>query len=692
MPQKCRFGKEAAIPLLLYLFLSLFSSRIILLSNGTLGFFHDWFIGPFPEMISKYAYNGMQLYDMNLGNKMYPSDWLFRVSVIPFAFLGGETISKVMLVLFMTLSGLSMFSFGRAILKLGYYWSLIAGLIYFFSPIIFTRLVAGHIYYIIGYALTPFLLLSFCKAQAGEKKLQYAVASGLLFGLIGVQIQFFIMAFMILTILVLVNYKKLKNGLSSLTLTIIIGSLLHLPWILPLVLTSSTTITSVGQTFLSYHEIIASPTLLESIRVIGYNIQPYSYINLVAQNIIPGWILTAAFLMPIVATIALIRKKDKYTIGFGLVLIIGIFLSKGISPPSEGVFILLFKYTPLVIFRELWHIAFLVFISYTILTSVSLHEITRVRRARIHHIRAYGLATLLAAIIMVSNGYPLLLGNFAGYMQTYSLNEDYNNLYQTLQKDNAQYRILWLPSIAPMKYDNKSLFGVDPLIQYSPKPTFDQLIMPESPISRLNMFLTSTINENKTQQFGNVISPFATQYVIQRNDFTTEYPIYVPLGFYPDLSREWEPNATNDFIGNQQDLQRKNETSEFKFYQNMNPSEFVYAPAIIMYGTGDLSTLTHLARLSNLTDIAYLTEATQFTTNSPIFLSKNDEFDLIPILAGEKTDPGNYATETDAQKGWIDSKDWFWYNYLFASTINKGAFSKKNQRSTKPTNRNERPF
>jgi len=289
---------------------------------------------------------------MNFGNKIYPSDWLFRVFLIPFSFLGGESISKEMLVFFFVLSGFSMFCFGRKTLKLNYYWSLIAGLVYIFSPIVFTRLVAGHIYYMIGYALMPFLLITFCKAKEAEKKqFQYAVASGLLFGLVGIQLQFLVMAFIILIILVLINYKKLKNGLLSLTFTAIIGSLLHLPWILPLALTPPIGVTSIGQTFLSYPEITTSPTLLESIRIIGYKIQPYSYTNLVAQGIIPPWILITDFLMPIIVTIAIIRKRDKYTIGFGLILIIGIFLLKGPNPPFANIFILLFRYTPLVIFR-----------------------------------------------------------------------------------------------------------------------------------------------------------------------------------------------------------------------------------------------------------------------------------------------------------------------------------------------------
>ncbi|MDH5266303.1 MAG: hypothetical protein OEW62_01340 [Candidatus Bathyarchaeota archaeon] len=658
-------------------------ARGILSSSGTVGLFHDWSIGPFPEMIAKYSYDGLQLYDANLGNKVYPSDWLFRILLVPFAFLGGEIVSKGMLIFFITLSGFFMFYFGKT-LKLSYFSSLIGGLIYVFSPIVFTKAVAGYVYYLLGYALTPFLLVVFFKAQRNkEKRLTYSIISGLIFGLIGTQIQFFIMGFTILLTLVLIDYRNLKNGLIVLTSTTVIGSVLHFPWILPLILTPSTTSPST-QTFLAYHEITSCSTILESIRVVGYKIQPYSYTQLISQGIVPSWIFYTNFLMPIIASLALLLKRNRYTIGFGAMVGLGVFLLKGINPPLEDLFIVAFQYTPLVIFRELWHVAFLAFFSYTILTSICLHEITKRTKLKTGHIRNYALAVGLAVIIVVSNGYPLFLGNFAGYIQTYSLSEDYRNLFQSFQKDQNQYRVLWLPAIMPMKYDNKSLFGVDPLISFSPKPTFPQHIIPQYPLSTLTMFLVSTIQENKTQQFGNIISPFATKYIILRNDFSSKYPFYVPLGLYPGLREKWEPNVTSNFIRNQQDLQLKDETPSFRLYQNTNPSDFIYMPTTIIYGTKDLSTLVNLAKISNLSDIIYLTDITQLETRNPLFLVKDDGFDLIPIITGVKIDPGNYATELDAEKGWINSKYWFWYNYLFASTINNGAFSKTESQLTIP--------
>ncbi len=649
-----------------------FVTRNIMVSSGTIGLYHDWPVGPFPELNAKYSFDGLQLYDLTIGNKIYPSDWMFRILLVPFAFFGGEIISKGLLLFFITLSGFSMFYFGRTI-KLSYLSSLLAGLIFLFSPIIFTRAIAGHIYYLLGYSLAPLLLVAFIKAQKDVKnRLKFSIVAGFIFAIMGTQIQFFVMGFLILLPLILFDLKKLKSNSVILMLTLTIGFLMHLPWILPLMLTTVSASIST-QFFLAYHEIISSPTLLESIRVIGYATQPYSYTQLVTQGIMPQWLFYTNFLMPIMAFFVLMVKRNKYTIGFSAIAILGIFLSKGINPPFENIFILAFQYTPLIIFREIWHIAFLVFFSYTILISIFFDEVTKKIGKRSNQFKSFVLALIL--IIIVSNGYPLLLGNFAGYMQTYSFDEDYKSLVQSFQNDENPYRLLWLPSLAPIKYDSKTLAGVDPLISYSSKPTFPQHINPSNPFSRLVMFLTSTIHENKTQQFGNLISPYATEYVISRNDFETQYPFYVPLGLYPELTEMWKTNVEKDFVAIQNDLKLENETANFSLYQNTNPANFVYSPTTIIYGTKDLSTLNQLAKVTNLTNIAYLTDLTALETDTPIFIVK-DGSDLTSIITGTKIDPGNYATEIDAKIGWINSKNWFWYNYLFASTINNGAFSK----------------
>jgi hypothetical protein len=57
------------IALLAYFVISLIVLGEILLSPGTIGFFHDWFIGPYYEMNELWAKSGLYKWDSIIGNK-----------------------------------------------------------------------------------------------------------------------------------------------------------------------------------------------------------------------------------------------------------------------------------------------------------------------------------------------------------------------------------------------------------------------------------------------------------------------------------------------------------------------------------------------------------------------------------------------------------------------------------------------
>ena len=158
--------------------------QAIIMSPGTIGFFHDWFIGQYPEMNHYWASNGLYVWDSQLGNKVYGTDWIFRLSIIPLSFLGGEILSKGLIILIVTMSGFGVFCLGRQ-LKLGPYAAFAAGAFYVFSPVIYTRMVAGHLYYLIAYFLSPLILWSFLKGKENNN-LKYFVISALLLSLAGI--------------------------------------------------------------------------------------------------------------------------------------------------------------------------------------------------------------------------------------------------------------------------------------------------------------------------------------------------------------------------------------------------------------------------------------------------------------------------------------------------------------------------
>ena len=113
----------------------------------------------------------------------------------------------------MTLSGFGAFCLGRR-LKLSWYASFAAGILYIFSPIIFTRIVAGHLYYLIAYFLTPLILSNFLQGKEENNK-KYFIIAGLLLSFAVIQIQFLVMVFVILLIFTrLLTLNELRKVLS----------------------------------------------------------------------------------------------------------------------------------------------------------------------------------------------------------------------------------------------------------------------------------------------------------------------------------------------------------------------------------------------------------------------------------------------------------------------------------------------
>ena len=229
------------IALVGYFIISLLVLGGILLSPGTIGFFHDWFIGPYDEMNQLFANNGVYLWDPQIGNKVYGTDWILRLSLIPLPFLGGELLSKALLLMIMTLAGFGAFCLGRR-LKLSPYVSFMAGILYIFSPIIFTRTVAGHIYYLVAYSLSPLILDMFLRGKE-EQRNRYFIIAGLILSFAIIQIQFLVMVLLILLIFSLIDLKQIKKSMIGLFIVVSVCFLINLsPILFPQLLFKSTEI------------------------------------------------------------------------------------------------------------------------------------------------------------------------------------------------------------------------------------------------------------------------------------------------------------------------------------------------------------------------------------------------------------------------------------------------------------------
>ena len=328
-----------------YFIIALLVLSGILSSPGTIGFFHDWFIGPYHEMNETLASEGLYVWNSQEGNKVYGTDWIFRLTLLPLPFLGGEILSKGLLILIITMSGFGAFCLGRR-LKLNSYLSFAAGILYIFSPIIFTRIMAGHLYYLIAYFLSPLILANFLKGKE-ENSNRYFIIAGLLLSFAVIQVQFLVLALVTLLIFTLLDFTQIKKGVVGLTIiTSITFLIIFSPILLPQLLVKGLELPFNADKLLSYHSLVSASDLEKSFRILGYEDQPYSYLNLgtpselFASNagIIPSWIFYLDFLIPIIGFSVLLFRKDKYTISFAIISAIGIFLLKGLNPPFPGVF------------------------------------------------------------------------------------------------------------------------------------------------------------------------------------------------------------------------------------------------------------------------------------------------------------------------------------------------------------------
>ena len=110
---------------------------------------------------------------------------------------------------------------------------------------------------------------------------------------------------------------------------------------------------------LSYHGLTKASDLADSFRMLGYENQPYSYLNLGTsadlfesnKGIIPDWIFYLDFVLPVAGFSVLLFRRDRYTLSFAIIAIVGLFLLKGLNVPFPSIFGILFL-KGLFIFRE----------------------------------------------------------------------------------------------------------------------------------------------------------------------------------------------------------------------------------------------------------------------------------------------------------------------------------------------------
>lgn len=676
---------------LVYLIIARFVAGSILFSDGTVGLFHDWYIGPFPEMMNQYTTDGFFVWNSQTGNIPYAVDWIIRIISIPFSFLGGEIYSKALIIITISLSGFTTFYLGRTV-GLNPFISFIAGVLYIFSPIVFTRIIAGYMYYLIGYALAPAILAMFLKGYDDQGKKTMFIVAGLLTAVAIIQLQFLIMILVVLFVFVLVKYERIRTGLAGISIVFAVSFFVTLfPVILSQVMISSSVDIgkfNPGEIYGELEELPVASNLKDSFRMLGYGLHPYSYLNLGTpfdyvnfyNEIIPHWVFYANFIIPIASFSTLLFRRDKFAISFAILALIGLFILKGPNPPFSEFFE---KFFPLglFIFREVWHSVFLYGLAVTFLVAFLLNRVSTVGLKKIQNqsmksILKYSAITFIVILMLVSNGYPMFTGDFAGYVQTFTLSSEDESIY-TRYSFNDSFNTLILPMFTPLRYDGNRLSGIDPIVTYSPNMIFP----PDSaigdirhPTSGVSLWISSLMTNNKTDHFGNLLSGFGIRYVILRGNVESQFLDFIPQGQNTQVREKWNSFDVESFLDQQTDLMKVENLPDYKVYKNINNSTKMFSPRLLIGGLTNFDYLMHISQILPLSEAGVYGPTANIQNLSSLLLASEDELKFpqdtfIPL--------GQFVRTEDPERGWVSNLDSFTHHHFLPSRINSGIFAVK---------------
>ncbi|MFA5406142.1 MAG: hypothetical protein WC307_02185 [Candidatus Nanoarchaeia archaeon] len=631
----------------LFAIISILVTWRILAANGAIGYRHDWSIPQFGEMITKGSENLFYVWnERDLGTTWdYQSVFFFYagLGLLSSIGLGGVFLTRMLIVAFVFCSAYFMFLLSRHVLK-NNKAGILSGLLYALNPIVFNRVVAGHITYLFSYMLAPLLFLSFIKSKDNKTNL---ILSIILITFTVTQLQFFIMVplLMICYSIFMRDKKLFFNSLvisASLLLT-------HSFWLMPILLnfgTSSSTInysTSIDIITRNAPPFFAVPLL------IGAKYFVDAIWNWLLIPVIGGGALILILLLPN------IKSKDKQIWFFIITTAIGLFLSKGPNPPFGEAFLNI----PLIgLFRESQHLLFIPAFCYALLLGSS-YNLLKSKR-------------ILFPIAIILFALPLFSGNFMGQLQDYQWSNGYGEITNSLINDPSDYRVLYFPLDQPISMTGLDYAGIDPMITYSPKSSLNQVISVESDSNRVTAFLSNLIRSESDSNLSSLLRLLNIKYVISRDDFISEFGNYsIYARNYPEVVSSFGLSKT-DYLKSQLNETKitMNSYNNIKVFEVNNSLPVIYA--------AEHSSLVD-SNINNLLDYNCSKPAIFFAIQQDdsalvnLVDEINDNTFDSELINSTKLKPSEFITTSNASNGWARLFDysfgWWWYNVVYTSGI-----------------------
>ncbi len=701
-------------PYFLFLSLIMIALRKILFTPGIIGFTWDWDIPPFPGQIltkmQMFFYAWLDIPTLGMTAKI-TSPFYYWLLVAPFGFFGGAVLVKVALVFLLLLAGISMLVLCR---RLGFnlYLSLIPSVFYMFSPVMYSRIIAGHPPIAFGYALLPlfatFLLKSFDYHRFRQI---HIILAGILFSLVSGHPMLMGCVFVVLSLFSLIEFFSTDKKLYvfRVFLTILgIFVLLHSFWLIPFAIKyiQGEQIAHGGMTYaLGKISLQAeSPLMMAYLR--SCSIPPIDSLRLLARQgmdvefVFPTkgmppflWALVS-FSIPVLVFFTLFLKRkerDKRYFSFILLALLGITLVSGVKTPIGSFIYYQILYRLGWVFAEFsnanrWNP--LIALAYAPLLGYFFQWAFRkpLRKGII-------ILSLIAVSLYL---YPFWSGNLSRRVlpgsQPHSLlvteiNPQDKEVYDFLKNDPEDFRVSYLPP-AGLSYVGVPKLSYEWTSLYSPKPEFMAHSYAGEPFSQ---FCVTTLFQRrlKSQYLGKLLGLASVKYIV--------FPKYDVYYLYQPIDRlefaglreaaYLSENRLENTLKFQKDILKSAKLKHLdtiELFENENWLPHIYPLSDLALASGDFSTLVSASFLPSLkfdqTGLIFSSPLTkeenqewQPLVNRYVFYNNNYLDFLLPFLPEQyKIYPGYFVPgETDANMGWVNLGFWWYYDWHHSTSLVK---------------------
>jgi hypothetical protein len=313
-------------------------------------------------------------------------------------------------------------------------------LVYLANTYIILLIDGGQIFIALAYAGLP---LGFYYFRCYLKEKRYFVLWK--FSSLAVLISFFDPRVVIFLILLCFLEALFENSIKYFLKTLFVAVLaivgIHMYWILPALIhpDSFSSVPGVGISA----EVLNFVTIGHSLNLF----QPHWHKNVFGKIVNANLIHT---LVPFLALLApIVKKKSKGVAYWLLVLMIGVFFSKGVNPPLGEVYRWMsMNISGFWLFRDSTKFYLLIALSYSVLIAFTTEELSK----RFNW--PFKTICILFATYFLLLTTPVWGGKMTGYLSSQPYSRTHKKVAEVLEKDSEFGRVLWIPSVSPLSYSS----------------------------------------------------------------------------------------------------------------------------------------------------------------------------------------------------------------------------------------------